>query len=55
MVLEHGQAHASQWAAITLDGAWLVDCTDEVSQNLEDWFAMAAIVESATPEPRSLL
>jgi hypothetical protein len=22
---------------------WVVDCTDEVSQDIEDWFAIAAI------------
>ena len=37
-------------AAPLSDGVWVVDCTDEVSQDIEDWFAMAAIVESATPK-----
>ena len=37
-------------AAALSDGVWVVDCTDEVSRDIEDWFAMAAIVESATPK-----
>jgi len=37
-------------AAPLPDGVWVVDCTDEVSRDIEDWFAMAAVVESATPK-----
>jgi hypothetical protein len=37
-------------AAPLSDGVWVVDCTDEVSHDIEDWFAMVAVVESATPK-----
>ncbi len=37
-------------AAPLSDGMWVVDCTDEVSRDIEDWFEMAAMVESATPK-----
>jgi hypothetical protein len=37
-------------AAPLPDGVWVVDCADEVRRDIEDWFAMAAVVESATPK-----
>jgi len=37
-------------AAALPEGVWVVDCTEEVSQDIEDWFRQAAAVESATPK-----
>ncbi len=37
-------------AAALAGDVWAVDCTEEVSQDIEDWFQQAAAVESATPK-----
>jgi hypothetical protein len=47
LTLECREALAT--AAPLADGTWVVDCTDEISREIEDWFEMAAMVESATP------
>jgi len=31
-------------------GVWVVDCTEEVSHDIEDWFKQTAAVEAALPQ-----
>jgi hypothetical protein len=37
-------------AAPLPEGVFVVDCTEETSQDIEDWFKQAAAVEAATPK-----
>ena len=47
--LPRGSRDALAKAAPLTDGAWVVDCSEEVSRDIENWFQQAAALESATP------
>ncbi len=48
--LPRGSRGALAAAAELPEGVWVVDCTEEISRDIEDWFRQAAAVESATPK-----